>query len=74
MRIPENIEELIDERERLAACLNSADYKLSEWLEKNNIDADMDDIHGGCEMYVNPGASANRIRQAILEKEVAYGK
>lgn len=68
MKIPKYIEVLIEKREKLAAELISTDWKLSEWLEKNEVDVEECDTRGGCEMYVNPFASAIRIKQAIENK------
>ena len=48
--------------------LNHADYKLGDWLEKNGVEVGEYDIYGGCEMYVNPWSSADRIKQAIKDK------
>lgn len=68
MKIPKYIEKIIEQRCKLAFELNSKDFELSEWLEKNEIEVSTDDIFGGCEMYVNPSDSANRIRKAIERK------
>lgn len=68
MEAPKYIKNLIDRRSELAVLLNHVDLKLSEWLEKNNIDVEEYDIRGGCEMYVNPWSSADRIKQAIKNK------
>ena len=69
MRIPKNIEKLIERRERLAYQLDKAMGELDDWLDKNGIIAEDCDTHGGVEIYVNPSDSADRIRQVILEKE-----
>jgi len=68
MKIPKYIEKLIGKRKKLAAELITTDYQLSEWLEKNEVDVEDYDTSGGCEMYVNPWDSANRIKQAIENK------
>lgn len=68
MKIPKYVEKLIAQRCKLASDLNAKDFELSEWLERNGIEVDTDDIFGGCEMYVNPASSANRIRKAIERK------
>lgn len=68
MKIPKYIEALIEKRKKLATELISTDWKLSEWLEKNGVDVEAYDIRGGCEMYVNPWASADRIKRAIENK------
>lgn len=68
MKLPKRIDKLIDRRTRLAEDLNSVDLELTEWLEKKGIIEDIEefDYMGGCEMYVNPCASADRIKQKIL--------
>lgn len=68
MKVPIYIKKLIERRARLAACLNYTDHKLGDWLEKNCIDVEEYDVYGGCEMYVNPQSSADRIIQAIENK------
>lgn len=69
MKIPKYIENLIDRRAGLAVLLKHADHKLGEWLEKNGVNVEGYDIYGGCEMYVNPWNSADRIKQAIKDKQ-----
>jgi hypothetical protein len=68
MKIPQKIEKLIEKRANLTEKLNAADIEFAEWLEKNDILDDIHeyDYHGGCEMYVNPQASAMRIKKAII--------
>lgn len=68
MKIPKRIENLIERRSRLASDLNSIDYELAKWLEEKGLINEVEecDIRGGCEMYVNPHASADRIREIIL--------
>lgn len=70
MRIPKKIEKIIECRARLAERLNDKDMELTEWLEKKGLIDKVEDydIMSGCEMYVNPYASANRIREAILKE------
>ncbi len=65
MEVPKYIEKIITRRAELAMDLNSADHKLSKWLEKNDIEVEECDISGGCELYVNPYDAAERIREAI---------
>lgn len=69
MKIPKYIEKLCYRRAKLAEDLNSADIKLSEWLEKNNIPIEECDYRSGCEMYCNPWAAKLRILDAIRNKE-----
>ena len=73
MRIPKYIDKLIDRRARLAGELIGVCGELDDWLEKNGIEAEMEDTRGGVEIYVNPYSSAERIRQAIREAGVEDG-
>lgn len=68
MKIPKYIDKLIERRVKLAESLNSADYLLSEFIVKNKIDVAEYDYATGIEMYANPCASAERIREAIRNK------
>ena len=45
------------------------DEVIRKFLERNNIEVEEFDISGGCESYVNPVDSSNRILEAILAKE-----
>lgn len=67
MKIPKYVEKLIERRAKLASDLNSVDNQLTSWLEKNNLLDKVEeyDVMTGCEMYVNPYASADRIREVI---------
>lgn len=69
MKMPKYIDKLINTRANLASQLNYADYRLSEWLEKNNVKVEEYDVFGGCEMYANPWDSAARVRQAIKDNQ-----
>ena len=73
MKIPKYIAKLIDRRARLAGALMDVCWELDEWLDKNGVEAEMEDTHGGAEIYVNPYDSAKRIRQAIREAGVEDG-
>lgn len=68
MKIPKKIEKLIERRARLADDLTHADNELTAWLDKKGLIDKVEeyDIITGCEMYVNPYASADRIRDVIL--------
>ena len=68
MQIPKTVEQMILRRERLAIQLDDAMNALDHWLDKNGINTEECDTHGGVEVYVNPSDSAERIRQAILGK------
>ena len=69
VKISKKIERLIERRARLAAELMIADAQLVEWLEENGLVDKVEeyDIMTGSEMYVNPYASADRIREVILD-------
>jgi len=68
MRIPKSIEKLLNQRIDAALNVQSADYKLAVWLEENGIKVEEYDILGGVEIYGNPESSAERIRQAIINR------
>lgn len=65
MIIPKHIDELIKRRAAYAQALTATDSELSDWLNKHHIPVSPDDYMTGCEMYINPQAAANRIREAI---------
>jgi len=69
MKIPKKVERLIARRAKLAADLMCADDKLVSWLETKDLIDKVEeyDILTGCEMYVNPYDSADRIRKVILD-------
>jgi len=66
--VPKDIEKLLNQRIYAAIQVQSADYVLAAWLEKNGIEVEEYDILGGVEIYGNPNSSAERIRQAIIDK------
>ena len=66
MKIPKRIEALIDKRTKLASRLDDACGELDAWLDKNNIETESEDTHGGVEIFVNPYDSGQRIKEAIL--------
>lgn len=66
MQIPKKIEKLIEKRIELAIKLDNVCGELDEWLDKNDIETENEDSHGGVEIYVNPHDSGERIRKAIL--------
>lgn len=70
MKVPKYIRKLIGRRAKLAVDLCTADSDLVNWLEKHDILDNIEpyDHTSGCEMYVNPWASAQRILEAIENK------
>lgn len=69
MKIPSEIEELIQARVFYAIKLTITDNDLAEWIDNHNIEVETCDYGGGVEQYMNPIKCAERIRQAILQKE-----
>ena len=65
MKCPNYIKEALLHRARHAGFFLDCDYKIAEFLERNHIKVDSDDILGGAESYVNPFDSAQRIFDAI---------
>ena len=68
MKINGYVEKLIERRERLAKQLQVACNNLDYYLDRNGIETESYDTHGGVEIYVNPTESAERIREAIRNK------
>ena len=67
MKIPKNIENAIEQRTKAAERFNHYDYIISEWIDNNGICVESYDTHGGVESIVNPGASARRLKESIME-------
>lgn len=73
MKIPKYVQKLLDKRCDYAQKLSIESCKLDDWLEKNNIKCEDDDICTGCEIYVNPLASKLRIMEAIINHPTEKG-
>lgn len=69
MKIPKYVQGLIDRRCKLADQLAGVCYDLDKWLDKNNIECETCDTHGGVEIYVNPCSSRQRIMNAIKNSQ-----
>lgn len=71
MNIPKYIEEALKKRTKAAEMFNHYDWIVSEWIDKNGLDEDIDssDFYGGVESIVNPKTSEANIRLAVLSKE-----
>lgn len=71
MKIPKYIDEALKKRTKAAETFNYYDWIVSDWIDKNGLDGDIDmaDFHGGVESIVNPNVSEKNIRAAILQKE-----
>lgn len=65
MKIPKYIENAIDQRANHVERFQHYDYIISQWVDKNGIDAESCDIYGGAESIVNPWGSARRLKEAI---------
>lgn len=65
MKIPNYIENAINQRAMHAERFQHYDYMVSQWVDKNGVDAENCDIYGGVESIVNPWASARRLKEAI---------
>ena len=69
MECPKYIQEALRKRAVYTDKVAVLDGIVSEWVEKNGIEVDYEDIHGGCEIYVNPYDSSQRVLDAIMAKE-----
>lgn len=67
MKIPNYIDELLERRAKAAETFMSVDLKISEWLDKNNIDVGSDDIGTGACSLCEPYCSIDNIRKCIEE-------
>ena len=65
MKCPKYIKQALWQRAKAAATCISKDCIVVEFLEKHGILVEEYDILGGCEMYVNPYSSAERVLEAI---------
>ena len=68
MKIPKKVEDMLKRRIKYARAVQQADYEVSSWLDKHEIEAEQYDTYGGVEIFGNPEASAERIREAIRRK------
>ena len=69
MECPAYIRNALRKRADFAERVFELDCMIADWLDKNGVDVDFEDVRGGCEIYVNPHESSNRVLQAIEEKE-----
>lgn len=65
MKIPKYIDNALRMRTKYAYLLSDRCSIIDEWLDKNGIECEYCDTHGGCEIYVNPYDSEQRIRECI---------
>lgn len=67
MRCPKYIKQMLIQRAACATKFTELDIAIKKWLEKNDLLYLVEDydICGGCESYVNPFESSNRILEII---------
>lgn len=65
MKIPAYIQNALNDRIKSAEKFISADFIVSQFIDKYDIDVSSEDYYGGCESIVNPYDSAVRILDAI---------
>lgn len=70
MKIPKHIDEALRKRTQAANQFNKYDFIISEWIDKHNLDDEIDSscFHSGVEAVVNPEAAEEEIRYAIIAK------
>lgn len=71
MKIPRRIEQAIDRRTRLAEELASACIIVDDFIKENGMDDEVADYDWltGVEIYANPSASGERVKEAIRNHE-----
>lgn len=80
MKLTKKVEAMIDRRTRLAEELITACIEVDDYIQANGLEGEVEDCDwlAGCELYVNPSASGERIKQAIREhgnkEDVSKGK
>lgn len=67
MRLTKKIEKLIDRRTKLAEELMDVGSQVDSFIYENGIESEIEeyDMLTGCEIYVNPSASGERVKEAI---------
>ena len=68
MKIPKYVAQALERRVRLAEQLEKVSYIVDDFIIKNGLEDEIEycDYGSGVEIYVNPKASAERVRQAII--------
>lgn len=69
MKVPKYIEDALERRARAAESWEKHDRIVTEFIEKNSIDAPLEDYCGGVEAIVHPWDSARTILECIERKE-----
>ena len=70
VKIPKYVKDWIRLRSAAAQKFNGYDLKISEWIDKNGIEADSSLYHGGVESIVNPEAAAQELMSAIARHKL----
>lgn len=67
MRLTKKMENLIDKRTRLAQELMDVSSQVDSFIYENGIESEIEkyDMGTGCEIYVNPAGSGERVKEAI---------
>lgn len=67
MKCPKYIKDALKQRANHAARFTELDVMIGNWLEKHGLLGQVEtyDICGGCESYVNPDSSSDRILEII---------
>lgn len=65
MKVPKYIKQALESRANHAERFTYLDCIIFEFLDKHGIPYEEYDINGGCESYVNPHASSDRLLRAI---------
>ena len=68
MKIPKYIEYALEMRCKLARRLDDYCRIIDDFIDKNNIEVEFEDYHGGVELYVNPEESYDKVVKAIRNK------
>ena len=67
LKLTKKIERLIDRRTKLAMELNEVGSQVNDFITEHNMENEVEDFDWmtGCEIYGNPSASGERIKEAI---------
>lgn len=68
MKIPKYIDKLLEQRAKAAETFLECDWKIFNWLEKNGIEVNPDDINTGACSLCEPWGIIESIRDCIKEK------
>ena len=72
MKIPKEIQKLLDEREELAMSLTDVSSRLDSWLAKNGADLTNSDLVDstvtGCMIYIEPGSAKMNVENYIKNR------